>query len=110
MVITRRIRRIGILRTATVLAVVYVVASAVLLVPAALAGLVVIGDAPPGSLGSVEALLGAVIAPLFYGFVGWPITAFVCLVYNAVSRFLGGIEVEVEVEGPILPGDAAGDS
>ncbi len=86
------------MRTATVLALVYAVAGALILVPAALLGLLVVGDAPPGTFGSPAYVQSALLSPLLYAFLGWPVTALVLIAYNLVARVLGGIEYHVEEE------------
>ena len=101
----RRIRRIGVVRTATVLALVYAVGGAMILIPSALVALLVLPDAQPGAFGSLQFLGSALLSPLLYAFLGWPVTALVLIAYNVVARWLGGIEYEVEEE-PVGGGPA----
>ncbi len=101
----RRIRRIGVVRTATVLALVYAVAGALVVVPSALIGLLVIGDAQPGSFGSPAYVQAALLSPLLYAFLGWPVTALVVIAYNLVARVLGGIEYYAEDDDPPTASD-----
>ena len=56
--------------------------------------------------GLVGGLLFAVIGIVFYGVVGWVMTAIVCALYNFVAGRIGGIRVVVDVEGP-YPGAPA---
>jgi hypothetical protein len=37
---------------------------------------------------------------VFYGVIGWIMTAIMCALYNFVAGRIGGIRVEVDVEGP----------
>jgi hypothetical protein len=49
-------------------------------------------------------LLVAIVAALVYGLIGWVFTAVLCLLYNLVAGWVGGIEVEVDrVEPPAPP-------
>ena len=81
------------------LALVYAVAGALILIPSAVIGLLVVPSRQPGAFGSAEFLQGALVSPLLYAFVGWPLTALVLIAYNLVARLLGGIEYETEGEG-----------
>lgn len=80
------------------LAVVYAVGGALLLIPSAVLGYLFIPDAPAGAFGSAAFVGSALVAPLLYAFLGWPLTALVLIAYNVVARWLGGIEYEVDEE------------
>ncbi len=101
-----RIRRFGVVRTATVAALMYVVIVLVIFIPILLITALV-GITPSGSdaIGGAGALAGVLIlgllAALFYGAFGWIFTAIACLLYNLVARWVGGIEVQVEAVAPI---------
>ncbi len=104
------IRRFDVIRTANVVAVLYAVAviivALVFLVPflliAALGGTGYSGSEMGGVIGAglVGGLLFVVIGIVFYGVVGWVMTAIVCALYNFVAGRIGGIRVVVDVEGP----------
>lgn len=88
-----RIRRFGVVRTATVVAVAYAIGFGIIAIPLALIGLA----APRG------AFAAAAVVPIFlfvllvvYPLVIWVFTAIACLVYNLAARWVGGIEVEIE--------------
>jgi hypothetical protein len=91
-----RIRRFGVIRTATVAAVMYLVVSAIFLIPIALVLLAV----PPSTdqfgrtVSGAQTAIVFVILPLFYAAFGWIFTAIMCLVYNLAARWTGGIEFE----------------
>jgi hypothetical protein len=91
-----RIRRFGVVRTANVVALLYLVVFAILVIPFALFFMAL--GTTPGQTGAV--LAGAVAVLVFYAVIGWVFTAIACLIYNFVARFAGGIEVEVERVGP----------
>ncbi len=96
-----RIRRFNVLKTATVVALMYMVLVAVFLVPIAL--LVAAFSSRSGFDGGVG--LGGIVTAGFlaiflYGILGWIFTAIACALYNLVARWVGGIEVEVE---PVAP-------
>lgn len=100
-----RIRRFGVVRTATVAALCYLVAFgllfAIVMVIALAVGSGTMSEVQTGAL-----IGGAVAAILIYALFGWVFTAVACLVYNFVARWAGGIEVEVERIGQ--GGPAAG--
>lgn len=104
-----RIRRFNVLKTSTVVAVMYVVIIAVVAIPflllIAVAGVSLSGgqSAGAGAIGVVAALLGAVLVALFYGLIGWVFTAIACVVYNIAAGWVGGIEIQVEPVAPPQP-------
>jgi hypothetical protein len=104
-----RIRRFGVVRTATIVAVMYVLIIAIFLVPF---GILVVAfgrnDAAGASLLAIV-LFGAVAA-LFYGLIGWIVTAIACAIYNIAAGWVGGIEVELESIAPPPPPPAWGPS
>jgi hypothetical protein len=101
-----RIRRFGVMKTATVAAVMYMLIVAVFVVPIALIGLL-IAPTQGSSAGAVAGgiLTFSVLAILGYGLLGWILTALAAVIYNLAARWVGGIEVQVEnvVPPPPLP-------
>ena len=103
-----RIRRFGVLRTATVVAVMYAIVIAIILIPV----LLILAAVGPGRTTGADAgaliggvALGGILLLLLYAVVGWIFTALACVVYNVAARFTGSIEVEVE-RAPDPPGPA----
>jgi hypothetical protein len=102
-----RIRRFNVVKTATVVALMYVVIVAIFAIPflllVGIAGVSTNGGPQVGA-GLVGILIFAVVIALFYGLVGWIVTAVGCAIYNVVAGWIGGIEVEVDrVEPPPAP-------
>jgi hypothetical protein len=102
-----RIRRFNVVKTATVVALMYVVIVAIFAIPflllVGIAGVSMNGGPQVGA-GIVGILIFAVVIALFYGLVGWIVTAIGCAIYNVVAGWIGGIEVEVDrVEPPAPP-------
>jgi hypothetical protein len=101
-----RIRRFGVVKTATVAALMYIVIVVVIFIPVLLITALV-GITPAGSdgFGGVGPVVGVLIlgllAALFYGVFGWVFTAIACLLYNLVAGWVGGIEVQVEAVAPV---------
>ena len=105
-----RIRRIGIIQTATVAAALYaafiVIIFAVIALVVALAGSVPgnFGGMPAGFAGAMSGIGGVILAGLFlaivYAIVGWIATAIACALYNLVARWTGGIELYLEQRVP----------
>lgn len=96
-----RIRRLGVVKTATTVAMIYVVIIAVFAIPVALLAAVAGGmSTGTGRIGVVEVLTFALIAMVLYGLLGWIFTAIACALYNFVAGLTGGIEVQVEAAPP----------
>ena len=112
-----RIRRFGIARTATVLAVLYALAALIFFAIFAVFVLIAgssMSDIPgaeniPGfapAAGAVGVLIFGAIAAVFYGLFGWIFTAIFCLLYNWVAGFTGGVEFELKA-APAVTAQAA---
>lgn len=103
-----RIRRFGVLKTATVAAAMYfvvVIVFGVLLAPFfAIATVSMPANVrPPGfdpGMGLVGLILFVLLAAMAYAIVGWIVTAIACLLYNLVAGFVGGVEVQLENVSP----------
>ena len=112
------IRRFDVVGTATVAAVLYavivVVFGLLFFVPITLLASLAGGRAADGEAGAVlgvglvGALLFTVVGAFFYAVIGWVMTAIVCALYNLVAGRVGGIRVEVDVEGPYPGGPGYG--
>jgi hypothetical protein len=102
-----RIRRFNVIKTATVVALMYIVIVAIFAIPFLLifgvAGVSMNGGPEVGA-GLAGILIFGVVISLIYGLLGWVFTAIACLIYNLVAGWVGGIEVEVDrVEPPAPP-------
>jgi len=104
------IRRFGIVRTATVAAVIYALLSLGFWLIIALPLALVAGTSSGGQFGAafgagaVGVLLFGLIATVAYAVIGWVMVALGCLVYNVAAGWVGGIEVEVSGLPPMGPG------
>jgi len=106
-----RLTRFGVVRTASVAAIVYLILSAIVFIPVAL----IVGTTPvtvvdqfgqPATMRISPILF--LFLPLVYAAVGWVFTALACLIYNLAAWVTGGIEFEaVPVAGPPPPVAAA---
>jgi hypothetical protein len=105
------IRRFDVVRTATVAAALYaliaIVFGLLFFLPfgllAGVAGMRTdsgAGGAGLVGVGIVGTLVFVLFGVVFYGVVGWVMTAIMCALYNFVAGRVGGIRVEVDVEGP----------
>lgn len=106
-----RIRRFGVLRTASVLALLYGLAALIFFGIFAVFVLIAGVQSPsfPGGMPGFEAGAGAVgilifgaIAAALYGIFGWIFTAIACLLYNWVAGFAGGVEFELKAGPPVV--------
>jgi hypothetical protein len=102
-----RIRRFGVIRTANVVAFLYVVIIAVIFVPVALivaiAGVGGSGAGFAGNAGGVAIVFFGLLVAIFYAIVGWIFTALACLLYNFAAGMVGGIEIQLEAVQPPPP-------
>jgi hypothetical protein len=97
-----RIRRFGVMKTATVVAIMYMLIVGVFVVPFAVLGLLV---APSqGGAGTAGGIIVIGLVAIFgYGLLGWVFTAVAAAVYNLAARWVGGIEVQIETVAPPPP-------
>jgi len=104
-----RIRRIGVVKTATVAAVMYAVmtliVSLVILLPLAIIGVSMMPNGGAGGIGAGVAgvLIFALFGAAIYAAIGWVVTALACALYNLVAGWVGGIELQVEALAPAGP-------
>lgn len=99
-----RIRRFNVMKTATVVAVMYMVIVAIFVIPFAIFALLISATGTPQAQqffgGSIIFGLFAILA---YGLFGWIFTAIACYIYNVAAGWVGGIEVQVEPVAPPPP-------
>ncbi len=99
-----RIRRFGVIKTATVVAVMYMVIVAVFVVPFLLLALIVAPTQGSNATGGIAGILVLGLLAIFgYGFFGWIFTAIAAAIYNLAAGWVGGIEVEIETVAPPPP-------
>ena len=110
------IRRFDVIRAANIAALLYAVIVAVFgllffLPFSLLAGMVGsrMGDSGVGiglfGAGIAGALIFTLIGIVFYGIAGWIMTAIMVALYNFIAGRIGGIQADVEIQGPYgMPG------
>lgn len=99
-----RIRRFGVIKTATVVAVMYMLIVAVFVVPFLLLALVFAPTQGSGAAGGVAGILVFGLLAIFgYGALGWVFTAIGAAIYNFAAGWVGGIEVQIETVAPPPP-------
>jgi hypothetical protein len=105
------IARFDVVRTANIVAALYAVIVLVIVllfaVPFAFVALLAGPETARADIvagGVVGGLLVLVLAVVFYGGIGWVMTALVCALYNALAGRIGGIRIEVQSEGPAMVG------
>jgi hypothetical protein len=99
-----RIRRFGIVRTANVAAIAYLLLTLIILLPF----VIILAAAGPmeftdslGRTASVEmSPIWLVVVPLLYAVLGWLFTALFCLVYNLAAAVTGGAEMQLLTDRP----------
>jgi hypothetical protein len=93
------IKSFGVFQTAKVAAVLYLVISAVIVVP-----LTFIMMAVAGNRANPFGLL-VLLLPILYAVIGFILTAIGCWVYNLIASMAGGIEIEIvaKVEPQFFP-------
>ncbi len=90
----KRVTKFGVYQTAKVSAVIYFLLSAVFVIPFGLLGALMGGSEIPGFPFSGGFFL--ILVPFLYGLIGFIVTALGCLIYNLVSGWTGGIELEFD--------------
>src|SRR4051812_47027949 len=90
-----RIRRFGVVQTANLAAIVYLVLFAIFFVPAGL-----IGGLAGGAFGGNYSAIFLIFAPIAYAIFGWIFVALGCLLYNLCAGWIGGVEFTLE-EAPV---------
>ncbi len=101
----RRITRFGVLQTAKVAGVIYFFMGLVIVMPLWFVWTSIMGSMYGDELGTVIPFSGgfALLAiPVMYGVMGFVGIAIMCSIYNLVSNWVGGIEVEVESDELIM--------
>ena len=78
-----RIRRFGIIKTSTIVAVMYMLIIVIFFVPFAILTLA-LSPANAGA-GAVSVLLLGLLAAILYGAIGWIFTAIACALYNLAA-------------------------
>ncbi len=108
-----RLTRFGVVRTASVAAIVYLILSAIIFIPVAL----IVGTTPITVVNQfgepVTARISPIVflfLPLVYAVVGWIFTAIACLIYNLAAWITGGIEFEAVPVAPAPPQPVVYDS
>jgi hypothetical protein len=96
-----RIRRFGVIKTATVVALWYVVIIVIIFLPiAVLVALFAPSSGVVGNAGGLAVVFFGLLLALFYGLLGWVFTALACVFYNLVAGMTGGIEIQLEAVEP----------
>ena len=104
-IMTRRIKRIAPLQLGKMMGVLYACFGLIFLPFLALAGLAgafaeqTQQSQPSGSAAAIIAAMMfgfGVLMPVFYGIFGFILGVITAAIYNLISRWIGGIEVEVE--------------
>jgi hypothetical protein len=97
-----RIQRFGVVKTATMVAVMYMLVTAIVFVPVAIL-VAIAGRGSAVDAVGVTVVVGALIVIVVYGVLAWIFTAIACAIYNVAARWVGGIEVHVEPVAPPPP-------
>lgn len=95
-----RISRFGVVKTATMVALIYVIVVAIFFVPAAI---IVLALGRSNGVAAGGVLIGGVLIAIVYAALGWIFTAIGCAIYNVAARWVGGIEVQLQPVAPPPP-------
>ncbi len=92
-----RVKKIGILQTSLISAIIFFILSLFLVLPMML--ITGIAGGFSDNPGFASGGLIMVFMPIIYAIIGFLMTALWCWIYNAVAKRIGGIEIELEVMG-----------
>ena len=95
-----RISRFGVVKTATMVALIYVIVIAIFFVPAAI---IVLALGRSNGVAAGGVLIGGALIAIAYAAFGWIFTAISCAIYNVAARWVGGIEVQLQPVAPPPP-------
>jgi hypothetical protein len=98
-----RIQRFNVTKTATIVALMYMLITAILFVafvPLLLFVGLSVGYDPSVRQGLGSLAVVGLFAVFGYGIAAWVATAIGCVIYNAIAAWIGGIEVKIEPVGP----------
>jgi len=90
----KRIKQFGVYQTAKVFAFIYFLMAAIIMIPMGLISMMVGNNMFPGL--PFGGGMFFILLPFLYGFIGFIGVAIACAVYNLISRWTGGIELEIE--------------
>jgi hypothetical protein len=87
-----RIKKFGVFQTAKVAAIIYFIIVAVLFIPFGFFAYTTGLSRGMWPFGGLMFLF----APIIYSGIAFVVTIIVCLLYNALAQWMGGIEIEIE--------------
>lgn len=98
----KRIKKFGVLQTAKVIAILYLIGSSIFFIPLSLVVLAaknspVFSSALQRNTG-LSSPIFIMLLPLVYSVFGFIVAAISCLIYNFIATKIGGIEVELDQE------------
>ena len=99
-----RIRRFGVIRTANLAAVLYLLVTLIFVIPFVLilatAGPMEVTDQFGRTARFDLSPFVLLLAPLLYAVLGWIFTALFCLLYNLAAALTGGAEIQLTANRP----------
>lgn len=97
-----QVKKIGIKQTAKVVAVFYFLISLIFVIPISLITILVgsFANQDSGLLSTAFGGLFLLLLPLFYAVIGFLMVALVSLIYNAIAKRIGGVEIDLEETNP----------
>ncbi|MEQ6119110.1 hypothetical protein [Reichenbachiella sp. MALMAid0571] len=90
----KRIKKFGVYQTAKVSGIIYFLIAAVFMIPFGIISSMFGGGNFPGF--PFGGGFFFIFMPFLYGIIGFIMAAIGCLIYNAIAKWTGGIELEVE--------------
>lgn len=91
----RKVKKIGVLQTSLISAIIFFFLSLILVVPMIL--IMGIAGVFSDNMGFASGGLIMIFMPIIYAVMAFLMTALWCWMYNVVAKRIGGIEIEVEV-------------
>ena len=97
----KQIKKFGVLKTAKITSIMYLIGSAVFCVPLGLIMFALRGSltaSPVTSTGREPSALFILLFPLIYFVIGFLLCSVMCFLYNITAPRVGGIEIELTEE------------
>jgi hypothetical protein len=95
-----KVKKVGILSLANILGILYAILGFIFGVFASMISFlgIAFGEPEMGLFGALFGMGAIILLPIFYGAIGWIGGIVTAFLYNLITKWIGGLEIEVETE------------